>query len=344
MIIPLYQAEIAHPSIRGRITSLQQFMLGIGALVAGWISYGTYIGIKESSAQWRLPLGLQMLPAVILAGLIFLFPESPRWLIDHGYPDKGLATLARLHANGDESDPWVRAEFNQIQDSITFEHEHEAKSYMELFTNKSSLRRLTLACALQASVQMTGVSAIQYYSVKIYGQIGITGSDALKYQAINNIIALLGETCCVLFIDKLGRRWPLIMGNLFNMVCYPSTSLYLPQSTLQPFTPNLLTPPPTARLPHRLHPHRAISPRHKPQPRRLLGFHNNDLALQLLLFLFLRPTLLGHPRRDLRHPYAIQGSLHRHHGILRFQHRYWTSNRFGHDQYRIPLLLSVYYL
>ena len=222
MIIPLYQAEIAHPSIRGRITSLQQFMLGIGALVAGWISYGTYVGIKGNSAQWRLPLGLQMLPAVVLAGLIFLFPESPRWLIDHGHPEKGLKTLARLHAHGDENDPWVRAEFDQIQDSITYEHEHEAKSYLDLFTNKSSFRRLFIACALQASVQMTGVSAIQYYSVKIYGQIGIVGSDALKYQAINNIIALIGEACCVLFIDKLGRRWPLIWGNLFNMVSHPS--------------------------------------------------------------------------------------------------------------------------
>lgn len=35
MIIPLYQAEISHPSIRGRLTGLQQFMLGIGAAVAG---------------------------------------------------------------------------------------------------------------------------------------------------------------------------------------------------------------------------------------------------------------------------------------------------------------------
>ena len=35
MIVPLYQAEIAHPLIRGRITGLQQFMLGIGAAVAG---------------------------------------------------------------------------------------------------------------------------------------------------------------------------------------------------------------------------------------------------------------------------------------------------------------------
>lgn len=67
---------------------------------------------------------------------------------------------------------------------------------------------------------MTGVSAIQYYSVTIYGSIGISGSNALKYQAINNIIALIGEACCVLFVDKLGRRRPLIAGNLFNMVIW----------------------------------------------------------------------------------------------------------------------------
>lgn len=42
MIIPIYQGEIAHPSIRGRVTALQQFMLGIGAFIAGWLSYGTY--------------------------------------------------------------------------------------------------------------------------------------------------------------------------------------------------------------------------------------------------------------------------------------------------------------
>ena len=77
MIIPLYQSEIAHPSIRGTITALQQFMLGIGSFVAGWIGYGTFIHLT-SQAQWRLPLGLQMVPAVILAALIMQFPESPR--------------------------------------------------------------------------------------------------------------------------------------------------------------------------------------------------------------------------------------------------------------------------
>ncbi|KAB5586025.1 MFS sugar transporter-like protein [Coniochaeta sp. 2T2.1] len=219
MIIPVYQGEIAHPSIRGRVTALQQFMLGIGAFIAGWLSYGTF-QMKGTTAQWRIPLGIQILPAVVLALLIMVFPESPRWLIDHDRAEYGLQTLARLHANGDVNDAWVRAEYAQIQESITFEHEHEAKSYMELFTNRSSFRRLFLACALQASVQMTGVSAIQYFSVTIYKQIGIDSDSALKYQAINNILALIAQASCILFIDRLGRRWPLIVGNLINSLMF----------------------------------------------------------------------------------------------------------------------------
>ncbi|KAJ9650673.1 hypothetical protein H2201_009299, partial [Coniosporium apollinis] len=141
MIVPLYQAELAHPSIRGRVTSLQQFMLGIGALIAAWVSWACYVGFPDDdSKQWRVSLGVQIIPGAILASLILLFPESPRWLIDHGKPDKGLKTLAQLHAHGNVDDPWVRAEFDQIQDTIHMEHELEAKSYVELFKDKSSFR------------------------------------------------------------------------------------------------------------------------------------------------------------------------------------------------------------
>ena len=81
MIIPPYQAEISHPDIRGRVTALQQFMLGIGALVASWVTYGCNRDIPVSnSGQWRISLGIQMIPAGILALLILLFPESPRYV------------------------------------------------------------------------------------------------------------------------------------------------------------------------------------------------------------------------------------------------------------------------
>ncbi|KAJ5684669.1 uncharacterized protein N7477_001014 [Penicillium maclennaniae] len=250
MVIPLYQAEICHPKIRGRVTALQQFMLGVGALCASWIGYGTYIGFSPTnSAQWQLPLGIQIIPAVILGLLIGVFPESPRWLIDHGRSEDGLRTLAKLHAHGNEHDPWVQAEYAQIQETISYEHEHEAKSYIELFKSRSSFRRLFLCCALQASVQMTGVSAIQYYSVTIYEQIGISGEATLRYQAINSIIALIAQFLCILFIDRFGRRWTLISGNLGNCVTF-----IIATALLAKFPPN------------------------NQQHRRALGLYHNDLA------------------------------------------------------------------
>lgn len=56
-IVPQFQAEIAHASIRGIVTSLQQTMLGIGALCATWIGYGCFTRWEDTgnSAQWRIP-------------------------------------------------------------------------------------------------------------------------------------------------------------------------------------------------------------------------------------------------------------------------------------------------
>lgn len=201
-------------------------MLGIGAFMAGWITWGCFRNYTNS-AQWRLPLGIQNLPAVILAALILFFPESPRWLVDHDRADEGLRTLAKLHSNGNVDDEWVRAEFASIQETVSFEHAHEAKSYMELFTNISAFRRLFLACSIQAATQMTGVSAIQYFSVSIFAQIGISADDALKYQAINSILALIAQAMCMLLIDKFGRRPTLIVGNLVNCVMFVIATILL---------------------------------------------------------------------------------------------------------------------
>lgn len=125
MIVPLYQAELAHPDVRGLITGLQQFMLGIGGVCGSWISYGTFVSCTDNR-QWRVTFGIQIIPAGILSLLIFLFPESPRWLIKKGRNEEGLRTLAQLHSDGDIADPWVLAEQQQITDQVNFEHEAEA--------------------------------------------------------------------------------------------------------------------------------------------------------------------------------------------------------------------------
>lgn len=44
------------------------------------INYGCLVGLETGDIQWRLPLGLQIVPGLILfIGMLFL-PESIRWL------------------------------------------------------------------------------------------------------------------------------------------------------------------------------------------------------------------------------------------------------------------------
>ena len=57
---------------------LQTFGVACGQLV----SYGFFF--VKGQAQWRIPVGLQLVPALIVFIFINFLPESPRWLIKHG--------------------------------------------------------------------------------------------------------------------------------------------------------------------------------------------------------------------------------------------------------------------
>lgn len=72
MAVPLYNAEVAPPEVRGALVGLQQLAITTGIMISFWIDYGTnYIGgtgASQSDAAWLIPLALQLAPALILAG------------------------------------------------------------------------------------------------------------------------------------------------------------------------------------------------------------------------------------------------------------------------------------
>jgi MFS family permease len=121
----LFPRPAAHPSNRGRLATLQQFFLGIGALIASFVVYACEVTQPGTVLQWRLPLALQLLPCLPLASMIFLFPESPRWLMSVGREEDAIASLARLHAHGDIHDPFVVNEAAEIKAGVMFDKQAE---------------------------------------------------------------------------------------------------------------------------------------------------------------------------------------------------------------------------
>ena len=63
-----------------------------------------------------------MIPAIILSFGMMVFPESPRWLIDHGKEAEALEILADLHGGGDQSNEFVVFEYEEIKQQVWLLH------------------------------------------------------------------------------------------------------------------------------------------------------------------------------------------------------------------------------
>lgn len=71
-----YQAEAAPPAIRGAIVSFYQLSITIGILVSQLVDLGTEK--IQSTASWRVPIGLQMVFALMLFGGCLLIVGTRR--------------------------------------------------------------------------------------------------------------------------------------------------------------------------------------------------------------------------------------------------------------------------
>ncbi|ODO09036.1 hypothetical protein I350_02634 [Cryptococcus amylolentus CBS 6273] len=230
MLVPMFNAELAPPGIRGSLVALQQLAITFGILVSYWIGYGTnYIGGTgegQSTAAWRIPLALQLVPALVLCvGACFL-PFSPRWLMLRGREDECLVTLAKLRDSTPEA-PAVQYEFRALQAERLVEREAAKErygqddvnfkvtmaEYKRLLTTKPLLRRLMLGAGAQALQQWTGINAIIYYAPTIFEQIGLTGGTiGLLATGVVGIVNFVFTIPAVLFVDNFGRKPLLAWG------------------------------------------------------------------------------------------------------------------------------------
>lgn len=164
-IIILYMSEIAPRKVRGAIVSGYQFCITIGLMLASCVDFATQ-GRTDSGA-FRIPIGIQMLWALILGGGLLLLPESPRWYIRKGQKDKARAALARVRDQPADSE-FVEQELLEIEANFAYEQSLIPDtgyfgSWLNCFKGNifhpnSNVRRTVLGTSLQMMQQWTGVS------------------------------------------------------------------------------------------------------------------------------------------------------------------------------------------
>ncbi|ORZ12615.1 general substrate transporter [Absidia repens] len=211
MIVPLYISELAPREIRGRLIAFQQLTITIGLMTAFWVGAGTQMHYTND-ASYRIPLGIQIVPAIVLTLGVLYLPFSPRWLASKGRYDECLEVLAYLRSHGDKTDPRTVAEYEEIKNEIELEKAVAITSYVGLFKG-SVRRRLVLGILVQIFQQFTGINSIMYYAPTIFRQAGVDGvSASLIASGVNGVLNMLATVPAILFVDRLGRRKIMMFG------------------------------------------------------------------------------------------------------------------------------------
>ena len=154
--VPTYQTEIAPAPLRGFFVGSIQLLLTFGSLIAGIVNES--MSKKTDESGWQIATALQALPAVIILSLLWLTPNSPRWLVFNDRSDEAVKVLKTVRKK-------EAVEYGQPELEVAAMREQGAigrqkkGGWMELFNQKNRTRTL-IACTIMGFQQLTGTSVL----------------------------------------------------------------------------------------------------------------------------------------------------------------------------------------
>jgi MFS transporter, SP family, xylose:H+ symportor len=207
MLAPLYIAEISPPADRGRLVTLQQIAIVSGITLVYFVNWA--IAAQGDTAWnmaqgWRWMLASEVIPSVIFMALLLLVPDSPRWYVLKGHPDKALAVLRRI-----TDEVTAQATLKEIQATLV-----ERTRPLMSFGGKVIL----VGIMLSVFQQFIGINAVLYYGPQMFQNAGFTTNLALLQTIVIGIALLVFTLVALVTVDRWGRKPLLILGGLIQAV------------------------------------------------------------------------------------------------------------------------------
>lgn len=227
VVVPIFSSEMTPKELRGQIGSFYQLFITFGIFTAYWTDYAavTLISSKESR-QWQIPIGLQLIPALLLGLGMLTLRESTRWLTMQDRHAEAWESLQWIRAAGDET---TQAEMAEIRAGVEFEKQAKVGfRARELYQNKDNRRRVFTAITLFIAQQATGATAFAYFAPQYFKLVVNNVYKDLLLTAIFGAVKIIACGTFVLFIaERLRRKHILVVGALLMGACQISAAAVL---------------------------------------------------------------------------------------------------------------------
>ncbi len=213
---PMYIAEISPAKLRGMFVSVNQLTIAMGVTAAQLVNYlvarpvplgATDLEIVNSwngQVGWRWMFGLTAIPSFIFFVLMFVVPESPRWLVKNGKSRKAHKVLGAI---GGES--YADEALTDIE--ATLVNDVERVDFHELLDPKMA-KILLLGVLLAVFQQWCGINSIFNYAEEIFGAAKYGLSDTLLNIFATGAVCLVFTFVAIFTVDRVGRRFLMLAG------------------------------------------------------------------------------------------------------------------------------------
>ncbi|QKJ85788.1 MFS transporter [Paramixta manurensis] len=213
---PIYIAEVSPAAQRGRFVAINQLTIVLGVLAAQLINLAIADPVAPGATAadllaswngqtgWRYMFGAELVPAVLFLVLMFVVPESPRWLMKMNRAEKAKKVLQRIGSESYASD--TVAEIRQTL------NQHEAKVPLSALFRADVRPILMVGIVLAVFQQWSGINVIFNYAQEIFASAGFDINDTLKSIVATGLINLIFTLLALPLVDKVGRRRLMLIG------------------------------------------------------------------------------------------------------------------------------------
>lgn len=219
ILSPAYIGEIAPPSIRGRLISLQQLAIVLGLFFAFYSNYNIASAAGGTSSKfwwgfdaWQWMFWMELFPATVFFFCLLFIPESPRYLVAVNKQEKAIRVLASI-TNMETAEKQVE----EINKTVL----HDRKPRFSDIINKKTKKIYPIVwvgIGLAMLQTFTGIDVVFYYGSVLWQAAGFTESDALLTNVIIGGVNIGFTILAIFLVDSIGRKRLLLIGGLGQAV------------------------------------------------------------------------------------------------------------------------------
>jgi len=195
-VTPMYIAELAPPTRRGRLVISFNLSIGVGILVANIVGF-----TLQDVWTWRWMIAAAVFPAIVLLLCMLRLPESPRWLAENVSMERARAVLESVRDNPLD----VNFELDEIR-QVVVEGGSGRKARWSMLLEPWIRPAAVAAFGVAAFTQLGGLETMIYYTPTVLSGAGFGKSAALLASLGVSIVFVSMTAIGRQIVDRVGRR------------------------------------------------------------------------------------------------------------------------------------------